>query len=161
MITQLPGGEESSASDAVVRQTREARALAEIGRVVGESERLEELYETIDASVRDLVPAERVVIALVHRGTGELRREFASGIRRNRKRTELQGKPLRSGILQKVRETGKASKIDDIKAVEDRYPAVRRLILAGVKSGIYAPLSVRGAVIGVLGVYGCRPGPSL
>ena len=151
MIKENPTGEEPSAADAVDRQTREALAIAEVGRAVSESDGIEDLYEQIASCLRDLVLADRVVVAVVEPLTGELRREFVSEAAGGKPVVETSGQRKKPGILDEISATGKAARFDDLPGVVDRYPGLAELTASGFYSGVYAPLIVRGAVIGVIG----------
>lgn len=155
MIRPTSSTEELGGADVVDRQAREALALAEIGRAVSESERLDDLYQQVAASVRKLLPGDRVIIALVSPNTGELYREFVSGMIVGPTRTPSQ--LGRHGILDEIRESGDAARFDDIRGVLGRYPGVVNAVNSGIRSGIYAPLSLRGTVFGVLGADDRKP----
>ena len=124
MIKENPTGEEPSAADAVDRQTREALAIAEVGRAVSESDGIEDLYEQIASCIRDLVLADRVVVAVVEPLTGELRREFVSEAAGGKPVVETSGQRKKPGILDEISATGKAARFDDLPAVVDRYPGL-------------------------------------
>ncbi len=145
-----PNKEDVVGDDAADRKIREALALAEIGRAVNESERLEDLYARTAEWVQKLVPADRVVIALVDRTSGELRREYVTGIESARPGSPPDQR-VRPGVLDEVRQSGIPVRIDDIAGVVDRFPGAKMLVDLGFQSGIYAPLLVRGEVIGVVG----------
>jgi PAS domain S-box-containing protein len=97
------------------------------------------------------MPVDRIAIVLVDPSSGELRSDFVSGSALTRTGSAAtQG--INQGILDEVRATGKAARFDDIPGVTSVYPGVENLAASGFKSGIYAPLAVRGAVIGVIGI---------
>ena len=133
------------------RRLQESLALAEIGRAASESERLDDLYERVSETVRDLVPADRVIFALVAPESGELYREFASGIAGGTARSESPELLGKNGILDEVQTSGVARKVDDLSAMLDLHPGVVNAVDAGIRSGIYAPLTIRGSIFGVLG----------
>jgi len=141
-------------AQAVPRRLRESLALAEIGRAVSESERLEGLYEQIATSVRELLPADRVVLVLVAPETGELYGEFVSEAAGGAPRAgsrELLGERY---ILDEIRVSGDPARFDDVQSVLNGFSGMANAVSPGIRSGIYAPLVVRGSVIGILGADG-------
>jgi len=143
-----PGGIDSA--DLADRRAQEAEALAKIARTVSETKKLDDLYRQVDECARELVPVDRVVVVLVDHESGELRNDFSSGVAPDRPYV-VPDQGAKRRILDEVRDTGKPARVDDIPGVEDRYPGLEFLIKGGFSSGIWAPLTVHGDVIGVIG----------
>jgi GAF domain-containing protein len=136
--------------------TREVLALAEIGRIVSESNRLEDMYAQISACLRELVPVDRVVVLVVEPSTEELQREYIGGMDAVAPLDSPEER-ITPGILDKVRATGRAEKFDDLSALVDLDTDLKRLVELGFISAIYAPLMVQGEFIGILGVNARSP----
>lgn len=133
------------------RPMQEALALARISRTVSESEKLDDLYAQVDECARRFVAVDRVVVMLADPATGELQSDFESGSP-GEQPIRSTAEPGKSQIPDQIRESGAPAKYDDIPGLLDRFPGVDDLVESGLNSAIYAPITLRGDVIGVIGV---------
>jgi PAS domain S-box-containing protein len=139
-------------SEARARQLAQENALmAEIGRIVGATLDLEEIYEEFSARVKQVLPFDRIVISVIDMSTSTFKHVHMS--------TEpLQGRqvgmvfPLAgSGIAEVVRtRTSFLLQTEEFGPYAARFPMLLPTFQAGFRSLLHVPLFVKGELIGAL-----------
>ncbi|MDP6824231.1 MAG: GAF domain-containing protein, partial [Dehalococcoidia bacterium] len=142
--------EEQRAIGAADPDGSESRVVAGPGRAAREPEQIDDLFRRLASSVRGVIHADRVVVDLVDPITGDLRREYASEMDEGSPRSASDPGGC-SAIEEEVRATGTPAKLDDGEDTADPLPSSAEPDKSEFRSGIYAPVRVDGAVIGVLG----------
>jgi len=142
------------------REAHEREVLAEIGRVVSSTLDIEEVYERFAELVMDVVSFDRIVIAIVDEGAGEMVDAYASG-------AEIAGHPIHSrypimaSLSTEAIETRAIVRRNDVAAAQiaEQFPAYARKREAGLKSMLIAPLIWRERVVGTLNLHSRFSGP--
>lgn len=125
--------------------------LAEIGKIISSSLRVEDIYEPFVEQVRKLVDFDRIDLALIDHETWTFRPAYVSGIR-------LPGDdlpdptPLSRTNKEYIARTGARLLIGEhnLDSLAARIPTMKEPLAAGLRSAIAVPLTWHGRVIGVL-----------
>ncbi len=144
--------EQQQAAASLRRRRREAAALAEIGRVISATLDVQDIYESLATSVRQLIPYDRLAIATV-----DLKKNTITSVYNSKKPTTPQWAVGRSRSLQGVASEGvvrartpllmQAETEADLLA---KFPYAREGLEHGLRSTIVAPLIARDEMVGVL-----------
>jgi len=143
----------------VRREAHEREVLAEIGRVIGSSLDIDEVFERFAEEVRRLIPFDWIAINSVdlERGTAALaftRGEEVMG------RTVGEPWPLAGTRTAAVVESRSGLVVTDGLSSQSvsRYPGSDATTIAGVRSVLMVPLISEDSIIGVLAVTSKEPG---
>ena len=140
------------------RQAREEAALAEIGRIITSSLRIEDVYDRFAEQVRALMPAERVSVIEIDPAIAELSIRYVSGLTIPSSGAGTRRRLSRNGLLETVVQSGRALAVADLAELIGSSPGVRPIVEAGVRSVLYSPLRSQGEVIGLLCVASTEAG---
>jgi PAS domain S-box-containing protein len=145
-------------SDEVPRRGRHAShlvqekaSMAEIGRIIGSTLAIEDVYERFADEVRRIIPFDNIAINLIDHDTKTVSVPYVAGIDvPGRRRGEVF--PLRGTIAEEAARTRKGFLVhaDDIEALAKTHPGALPVRLAGLRSIMVLPLISRGVVIGTL-----------
>ena len=133
------------------RLARENAALAEIGRIIGSSLDIDEVYTRFAEKVRELLPFDRLSIATVDLEAGTLTHAHVAGV-------AVPGRgpgdvlPLAESVSESSVACGKGQLVEqDPQRLGQRAFDAQRLALGvGLRFGITLPLLARGVVVGTL-----------
>ncbi len=140
------------------RLAQENAIMAEIGRIIGSTLNIDEVYERFANEARKLIPFDRIVISMIdlEKMTG-ISTYIAGG-----------GVPDRwTGVPYSLEGTGIAEMIrtqasvliqpEDIHELKDRFPMLASTFQAGFRSIMNVPLYVKGQMIGGLLLRSVQP----
>lgn len=144
--------QQQQATASLWRRRREAATLAVIGRVISATLDVQDIYESLATSVRQLIPYDRLAIATV-----DLKKNTITSVYNSKKPTTSQWAVGRSRSLQGVASEGvvrartpllmQAETEADLLA---KFPYAREGLEHGLRSTIVVPLLARDEVVGVL-----------
>lgn len=153
-----PAIQNARAHEAQRREAQQRAALAEIGRIISSSPRIEDIYERFAQQVRELVPFDRLVLALRDpqgRGTEDA---FVTGV-------EVPGRP-RGGRFAPSVSMRAIEKREPIVANEESFPRLvkehpelQEDLNLGLRSLLIVPLRWGDEVIGTLNLRSKAPDP--
>ncbi|MCZ6672621.1 MAG: GAF domain-containing protein [Verrucomicrobia bacterium] len=150
--------ERKEAEEAVRRDAEERRALAEIGRVIGSSLDIDEVYERFAEQVRTLVPADRIIIGLIDQTEQTLAHPYIWGTdvpqRRRDDVVPLEG--TQGGEVLKLG-TGLLIHSQDRHEIAQSMPGLLPLFDSGFRSFLSIPLISKDEIIGVLHLRSLSP----
>ena len=133
------------------RLVQEKASMAEIGRIIGSTLAVEDVYERFADEVRRIIPFDNIAINLIDHDTKTVSVPYVAGIDvPGRRRGEVF--PLRGTIAEEAARTRKGFLVhaDDIEALAKTHPGALPVRLAGLRSIMVLPLISRDAVIGTL-----------
>lgn len=144
---RTPDGEPTTGE----RMGRELTLIAEIGRIIGSSLDIDEVYERFAAEVRKLLPFHRLSVTINNLAEGTVRIAHVSG-------SPLAGRipghsiPLAESLNQMLMQTRTGCLVLPARAEElvGRYPALMLNFSQGERSMMSVPLIRRDEVIGAL-----------
>ncbi|MBU2054385.1 MAG: diguanylate cyclase [Proteobacteria bacterium] len=133
------------------RLAEEMAVIAEIGRVIGSSLDIDEVYERFAAEVRKLIPFERLAINLcsVHDDTLSIAYVFGSDVSGRMRGDSLSLSGTVSGEVIRTR-TGLILNPQNADEVVAQFPALLPTFQAGLRSLLGVPLISRDEAIGAL-----------
>ncbi len=141
------------------RLAGEMAVIAEIGRLVGSTLHIDEVYEKVAAEIRKLIPFDRLSINLYNPRRNSMEVVYVSGVivpgRRPGDSFPLAGSV--SAVVIDTR-TGMINQPGDAGETNGRYPALLNDLEAGMQSLMSVPLISRDEVIGVLHFRALAPG---
>ena len=140
------------------RQAREEAALAEIGRIITSSLRIEDVYEQFVAQVRALMPADRVSVIEVNPDDARLSIRHVDEVAQPESDFGANHEWRINVLMDTVIQSGQPLAIPDLGARLIDYPAARSVFDSGVRSLLYSPLQSQGKVIGLLCVVSTEVG---
>ena len=133
------------------RLVQEKASMAEIGRIIGSTLAIEDVYERFADEVRRIIPFDNIAINLIDHDTKTVSVPYVAGIDvPGRRRGEVF--PLRGTIAEEAARTRKGFLVhaDDIEALAKTHPGALPVRLAGLRSIMVLPLISRDVVIGTL-----------
>jgi len=135
--------EEAGRSDA------ERVIIAEIGRVVGATLNLDQVYERVAAETYKLIPFDRFLVNLKKTSNGHFITAYVSGMDNPARRVGIMYPPQRSttGIVLNTR-FGLLIQPDDPEEIRDLYPNLYETFKTGLRSALSVPLISMDEVIG-------------
>ena len=142
----LKAGEESSR-----RIAHEKAVMAEIGRIIGSSLDINEVYARFAEHVRSLIPFDALVISLVDMATQSSTVTYVAGIKvEGREPDDVV--PLQGALAGLVAQTRQTQTIQNLSEAElaDEYPGLLVTYKAGMRSFLAVPLIHSDEVIGSL-----------
>jgi PAS domain S-box-containing protein len=152
--------ERKLAEEALRRQERAARKLAqeesvmsEIGRIVGSTLNVEEVYDQFAAAVNQILPFDRIAINLVDAERQTVTCQYVSGLsaegRQSGDRFDLAGTATAACVASCRGMLLPALPIEEIEARLPGHTPVRRV---GLQTALLAPLVSKGNVFGALAI---------
>ena len=143
---------------ALKRSEQETAVLAEIGRVIGSTLDINEVYERFAAEARKLITFDRLVVNLNQPQAGTLSCAYVYGMeipgRRLGQTFSLAGSV--NEVIIRTRE-GVMVQSTSLTEIADRYPSLVPTFQAGMLSMLSVPLIARGEVIGGLHFRAAKP----
>jgi DNA-binding CsgD family transcriptional regulator len=133
------------------RLAEENEIIAKIGRVISSSLNIEEVYEQFAREANRLIPFDRIAVNLIHPDPDTITVTYISGM-------EIDGLhvgdviPLKSSILEKILHSRRGVLIqpESEQELEKRYPFIKIVFRAGLRSILSVALIFRDQVIGAL-----------
>jgi PAS domain S-box-containing protein len=140
------------------RLAQENAAMAEIGRIIGSTLDINDVYERFAEKVRELIPLDRITIHIFNPTDDTVRNAYVTGLNVPH---HLKGGviPLAGTSAEKsIRtRTNMLIQIEDLKKVTDRFPELLPNFQAGIRSLMAIPLISKDEVIGVLHLQSTQP----
>ena len=140
-----------SIQDITERKKSEAEStvIAELGRVIGSTLNLDEVYERIAVELGKLIPHDRLLLNLKKDGGDEFTTAFASGIDNPRRRPgdSYPVKGTTTGITMKTRR-GLLVQPAHAEEIRESFPNLYETFKAGLRSTLGVPLISMDEVIG-------------
>ena len=135
------------------RLALEQTALAEIGRIITSSPRIDDVYESFAANVRQLIPFDRILIAIIDSIDKTFTLQYVLGmdvLGLRRGDTLI----LAGSLAEEIMRTGEkfASAVGnpaEARRLWKRFPTLKPALEAGLRSQLTLPLWSQGEVIGV------------
>jgi PAS domain S-box-containing protein len=144
--------------DAAIRLAKETAIIGEIGRIIGSSLNIEEVYEGFAQEVQKLIPSERCVLTTINSRERTATTVYASGINVPGR---LPGEvfPLSGSATEKAEKarSGLIIPTEDENEVAAQVPGLLPVFRAGIRSVMMIPLIFRDQVIGVLNLQSVKP----
>ena len=139
---------------ALARQAQQSRVIAEIGRVIGSSLDIDQVYDRFAEEVRRLITFDQIVIAVTSPGPDSLTNAYVAGTA-DIARPQGTTMPLAGSITQEVVRTRSPRLVlpEDEEGVSDmaaRFPIFVDPMRTGLRSILAAPLISGDEVIGAL-----------
>jgi signal transduction histidine kinase len=133
------------------RLAQEAEIIAKIGRTIGSTLNINEVYEKFAKEAKKLIPFNRVAINLINYGEGTVTAAYESG-------TAVPGRrvgyvhPLKKSFNEMILRTRSPQILhpSSLEEMEKQFPAMGAVYRAGLRSMMGAPLISRNLVIGTL-----------
>jgi PAS domain S-box-containing protein len=134
------------------------RTMAELGKIIGSTLRIEEVYEQFAAAVKRIIPFDRIMIGLIDDQQQTWTVAYVSGIM-------VEGRqvgdvlPL-TGFIWDVfqKKSGTLLHLKSEEELAERYPLLLPAFRAGTKSIMAAPLISKDQVIGTIQFSSLTPG---
>jgi len=152
-ITERKQAEEDlrKSEEAARGLAQENACIAEIGRIISSTLKIEEVYELFAEEVQKLISFDRIVINLNNIQEDTITQLYVSGM-------DIEGKgvkdviPLKGSTNEELMRTrsGLILLPQAVEELEDRFPALVPYFQSGLRSMMTAPLISRGEVIGAL-----------
>jgi PAS domain S-box-containing protein len=133
------------------RLATETAVIAEIGRVIGSSPDIDEVYDAFAAEVKKLILFDSLMINLYERDRDALQIAYVSGLDiPTRRKTDLL--PFRGSIMESISQGRQGLLIqgESSEEIGKKYPILTPLLREGWKSLLYVPLVSADHAIGVL-----------
>ena len=140
------------------RLSQENAAMAEIGRIISSTLRIEEVYDRFAEEVSKLIPLDRICISLLKPEAGMMENAYVSGIEVPDRKAG-NSYPLGGSIGEEIMRTRKTLLVQ----TEDQDEAIRyssyllTTFQAGLRSMLSVPLISKDQVIGILHIRSFRP----
>ncbi|HSR11341.1 MAG TPA: PAS domain S-box protein, partial [Thermodesulfobacteriota bacterium] len=133
------------------RLAREHALIAEIGRIIGSTLNIDEVFERFTKSVAKLIPFDNIMINLHDAARNASVVRYAAGMDiPNRRAGEIVGLAGTASEECMRKRTSLLIQPDDIREVASRVPGLQPSFWAGIQSIIMVPLISESAIIGVL-----------
>jgi PAS domain S-box-containing protein len=143
--------EKHRSREEAVRSADEMVIIAEIGRVVGSSLDINQVFERVATETRKLIPYDRILVNLKKTPGDEFLVVYASGVD-NPGRRVMDSHPSQgtaTGAAMRTR-AGILIQPTDAEEIRDLYPNLHETFKAGLRSTMTVPLISMGEVIGAM-----------
>ena len=140
------------------RESKEAEILTAIGRVIAQSEELEEVYRRFDELLRTVLIADRIEIVTIDTQNETATPVYWSGTELGRGEIG-QTEPLAGSVFEEPALRRSAVLVGDDPSLElaTRFPTATAELQAGIRLVVVAPLLVQGDVVGAISVASTEP----
>ena len=139
-------------------KAHEREQLAEIRQIIGSSLDIEEIFGDFAAKVRELVPAERIILATVDQNT-QVIDQFIDGLHVEGPSTAMASPALQQGVLD--RHSGNTAIFvkngEDFERYSADIPDETLRFKAGLRAILAIPLAWRGELVGSLTLRSTNP----
>ena len=150
--------ERKQADEVIRRMAKENVVLAEIGRIMGSSLQIDEVYERFSQQVLKLIPFDNVSLSIVDLEQNSLKDAYIFGVnvpgRQQGKVSPLRGTYEEEIVRNKV---GLIIQGLNLERIAERYPDLVASLRSGLQSHIAVPLISKDQVIGILQLRSARP----
>ncbi len=159
-ITESKRAEEAlrKSEDTARQLAQESAIMAEIGRIIGSTLNIEEVYERFAEEVRKLISFDRITIRAINPKDNTATIAFVSGVdvktRRSGDISHLAGSVAKECMRTQTSFLFEPESEDE---VVNRFPNLLPLFRAGLRSMIFIPLISKDQVIGVLSLQATKP----
>lgn len=121
--------------------------LAEVGRIIGSSLEISDVYEGFAQQVKEIIPFDRIAISLVDMKSSTFNNQYVFGVDAPG-RGEGTVVPLKGTmILRAIEENSALILQGDLESMSKRFPMMVR---SGLKSVLLAPIVFKSEILGVL-----------
>ncbi len=133
------------------RIAQENAVVAEIGRVIGSTLNIDEVYEPFAQEARKLIPFDRLTVTIINPREGTFTSAYRSGIE-IAARAEGSVFPLAGSTTELVirKRSGVIVQEETERTLAERYPDLANILRGGVQSKMSVPLLAKDQVIGAL-----------
>ncbi len=139
------------------RLSQENAIMAEIGRIISSTLKVDDVYERLAEEVRKLIPSDRISISAINSRDQTFSVAYCAG-------TDLEGRlkgtvvPLAGTLTEEVfrTRTSMLVRTEDLKDLTDRFPKLSPGFQAGIRSLMAIPLISKDEVVGVLHIQSTR-----
>ena len=133
------------------RLADEMAVIAEIGRLIGSTLNIEDVYDGFAAEAKKLIPFDRIVVNLNRYGKNQRYCAYASGVHiPGREAGDASSLTGSVNALLTAKRSGVILHPQEIAEIEGRYPSLVPTFRAGLRSMMSVPLISRDEVIGGL-----------
>jgi PAS domain S-box-containing protein len=137
---------------------QENATMAEIGRIIGSTLNIEEVYERFAEEVRKLIPSDKLTISVINREAGTFTCAHVEG-------SSVQGRmmgqvvPLPGTAAQEIMRSRSTLLIrkENLEEAVGRWPGLLPAFRAGMQSMMFVPLVSKDQVIAALNILSTRP----
>ncbi|MFZ4441718.1 MAG: response regulator, partial [Syntrophales bacterium] len=135
----------------LVQQVGEMAMIAKIGRVVGSTLDIHQIYEMVAVETRKLIPYDRFLVNRKETPDGQFTCAYVSGMENpRRKEGDLySGQGAATGVVMNTRESVLIQP-DDAEEIKDLYPNLYETFKTGLRSTMCVPLISMDEVIGTM-----------
>lgn len=137
----------------VAERTAELARLVDIAEQVNRGHRVDEVLDHVYDSLREVIPYDRVGLALLDEDRLVLRALWSRSEARRVEIAKGYEAPVASSSLREVLETGEPRILNDLEAYLAAHPeseSTRRIVQEGVRSSLTLPLRSEGVPVGVV-----------
>jgi PAS domain S-box-containing protein len=140
------------------RLSQENAVMAEIGRIISSTLKIEEVYDRFAEEVSKLIPLDRICISVLEPEAGIMENAYVSGVevpdRKAGNSYRLQG-----SVGEKIMHARKSLLVqtDDQDEIRRYFPNLLTTFQAGLRSMLSVPLISKDQVIGILHIRSLRP----
>jgi len=140
------------------RLSQENAVMAEIGRIISSTLRIEEVYDRFADEVSKLIPLDRICISILEPKAGKIENAYVSGVEVP-DRKPGNSYPLQGSMIEKIMRTRKTLLVqtDDQDEIRRYFPHLLTTFQAGLRSMLSVPLVSKDQVIGILHIRSLRP----
>lgn len=133
------------------RMAEENAIMAEIGRIIGSTLNIEDVYERFAEEVRRLIHFDRLSINIVDVGNQTITIAYAAGLGIEG-RSQGDAFPMKGSVNEEIVQTRSSILIqtEDEREIADRFPTLLTTFQAGFRSLLSVPLISKDQVIGAL-----------
>ena len=159
-ITERKRAEETlgKSEEEAKRLSQENAVMAEVGRIIGSTLRIEEVYDRFAEEVSKLIPLDRICISLLKPEAGMMENAYVSGIEVSDRKAG-NAYPLAGSIGEEIMRTKRSQLLqtEDPDEVIRSSPRLLTTFQAGLRSMLSVPLTSKDQVIGILHIRSFRP----
>ena len=145
---------EAANQEESLRLAQEQSALAEIGRIISSSPKIDDVYESFAEKVRGLIPFDRILIAKIDPGDRTFTFQYVLGMDvlglRRGDTLQLEGSLTRVVVLTGEKMAFVVNTRAETRRLIKQFPSLEPAVRAGLRSQLALPLRSQGEVIGVL-----------
>ncbi len=140
------------------RLAEEMAVIAEIGRIIGSTLDIEEVYERSAEEVRKIIPFDRIVITTINAEMNRATNDYIAGVGIADRKAGA-SYPLEGSSNLEVLRTKSSLLIqtEDFDEYKDRFPRLVSTFQAGFRSIMNVPLFSKGEIIGALLLRSFKP----
>jgi PAS domain S-box-containing protein len=144
---------------AAQKSALEESVMAEIGRIIGSTLKIEEIYDQFAAELKKILPFDRIAINLVDFDAQTVATQYVAGFSVEGRRAGDRI-PLAGTATAAVVESGRGMLLPalPLPEIEARFPSHLPVRQAGIQATLLAPLISKGKAFGTLALMATDPG---